>query len=106
MAQTVKHLPTMWETQVQSLGREDPLAKETATHSSILPGKSHGRRNLVGYSPWGGKELDTIKQFHFHFPMVRASCCHCEGPGFSTGLNPGIYQHSKKQKQQPKNTIS
>ena len=32
----VKHLPTMWETQVQSLGREDPLEKEMATHSSIL----------------------------------------------------------------------
>ena len=36
MAQTVKHLPAMWETQVQSLGREDPLEKEMATHSSIL----------------------------------------------------------------------
>ena len=32
----VKCLPTMWETQVQSLGREDPLEKEMATHSSIL----------------------------------------------------------------------
>ena len=36
MAQTVKHLPTMQETQVQSLGREDPLEKEMATYSSIL----------------------------------------------------------------------
>ena len=35
MAQTVKSLPTMWETQVQSLGQEDPLEKEMATHSSI-----------------------------------------------------------------------
>ena len=32
----VKRLPTMWETWVQSLGREDPLEKEMATHSSIL----------------------------------------------------------------------
>ena len=32
----VTHLPTMWETGVQSLGREDPLEKEMATHSSIL----------------------------------------------------------------------
>ena len=31
-----KNLPTMWETQVQSLGQEDPLEKEQATHSSIL----------------------------------------------------------------------
>ena len=39
MAQMVKHLPTMWETQVQSLGREDPLEKEMATHSSSLAWK-------------------------------------------------------------------
>ena len=39
MAQTVKCLPTMWETQVQSLGQEDPLEKEMATHSSILAWK-------------------------------------------------------------------
>ena len=39
MAQTVKHLSTMWETWVQSLGREDLLEKEMATHSSILAWK-------------------------------------------------------------------
>ena len=36
MAQRIKHLPAMWETQVWSLGWEDPLEKEMATHSSIL----------------------------------------------------------------------
>ena len=36
MAQTVKNLPAMWETQVQSLGQEDPLEEEMVTHSSIL----------------------------------------------------------------------
>ena len=36
VAQTVKRLPVTWETQVQSLGREDLLEKEMATHSSIL----------------------------------------------------------------------
>ena len=36
VAQTVKHLPTMWETWVRSLGQEDPLEKEIATHSSTL----------------------------------------------------------------------
>ena len=40
MAQRVKSLSAMRETQVQSLGREDPLEKETATHSSILAWKS------------------------------------------------------------------
>ena len=36
MAQMVKNLPSMWEPQFQSLGQEDPLEKEMATHSSIL----------------------------------------------------------------------
>ena len=36
VAQTVKHLPTMWETWVRSLGQEDPLEKEMANHSSTL----------------------------------------------------------------------
>ena len=33
----------------------------------FLPGKSHGRRKLVGYSPWGCKELDMTERLHFHF---------------------------------------
>ena len=40
VAQRVKRLPAMWETRVRSLGREDPLEKEMATHSSILAWKS------------------------------------------------------------------
>ena len=39
MAQTVKHLPTVWETWVQSLGQEHPLEKKMATHSSTLAWK-------------------------------------------------------------------
>ena len=39
VAQMVKRLPTIWETQVQSLGQEDPLEKEMAAHSSILAWK-------------------------------------------------------------------
>ena len=39
VAQTVKHLPAMWETWVRSLGREDPLEKDMAIHSSILAWK-------------------------------------------------------------------
>ena len=39
VAQTVKRLPAMWETRVQSLGQEDPLEKEMATHSSTLAWK-------------------------------------------------------------------
>ena len=51
----------MQETQVQSLGCEDPLEKEMATHSSILAGKSHGQRSLEGYSPWNCKESDRTE---------------------------------------------
>ena len=71
VAQMVKHLPTMQETRVQSLDREDLLEKEMATHSSILPGKSHGRRSLVGYSPWGHKESDTTEWLHFLFTSIQ-----------------------------------
>ena len=62
MAQTVKRLFTMQETWVPPLGWEDPLLKGIATHSTFLPGESHGQRNLVGYSPWGCRESDTTEQ--------------------------------------------
>ena len=45
--------------QVQSLGGEDPLEEEMATHFRFLPGKLHGQKSLAGYSPWGCKESDT-----------------------------------------------
>ena len=60
----VKHLPTVRETWVQSLGQEDLLEKEMEPTPVFLPGKSHGRRNLVGYSPLGCKESDTTKQLY------------------------------------------
>ena len=67
VAQMIKHLPTMWETQVRSLGQEDPLEKEMATHSSTLAWKIRGWRSLVGHSPWGCKESDMTEQLHFPF---------------------------------------
>ena len=51
MAQVVKNLPAIKETRVPSLGQEDPLEEEMATHSSILAWKTHGKRSLVGYCP-------------------------------------------------------
>ena len=53
LAQSVKNPPTMQEAWGQSLGEEDPLEKEMATHSVFLPGESHRWRSLVGYSPRG-----------------------------------------------------
>ena len=63
----VKHLPAMRETQVRSLGQEDHPEKEMATYSTpvLLPGKSHGWRSLVSYSPWGRKESDMTERLHF-----------------------------------------
>ena len=55
----VKNLPAKQETQVRSLGREDPLEKEMATLSSILAWEISWTENLAGYSLWGCKELDT-----------------------------------------------
>ena len=65
MAQRIKHLPAVRETQVRSLGWEDPLEKEMATHSSILAWRIPWiERSLVGYSPQGRKELDMTEQLH------------------------------------------
>ena len=43
----------------------------------LLPGKSHGRRSLVGCSPWGHEEWDTTERLHFHFSLS----CIGEGNG-------------------------
>ena len=58
VAQRLKCLPEMQETLVRSLGWEDPLEKEMATH---FPGESHGCRRLVGYSSQGPKESDMTE---------------------------------------------
>ena len=48
----VKRLPGMWEIQVQSLGQEDPLEKEMATHSSTLAWKIPWRENPLEGEAW------------------------------------------------------
>ena len=76
MAQTVKSLPAMRETQVRSLGLEDTLEKETATRSKILAWKipwmeEPGRLQSIG-SQRGGHDsvtslsLSVVKTQHFH----------------------------------------
>ena len=65
MTETVKRPPTMWETRVRSLGREDPLEKEMEPTPVFLSGKSHGWRGLVGYCPWDRKESDTTERLHY-----------------------------------------
>ena len=65
VVQRLKHLPAMWETWVQSLGREDPLEKEMATHSSILAWRIPWTEELGGLQSTGCKESDTIERLHF-----------------------------------------
>ena len=61
VAQMVKSLPVIQETRVWSLGQEDALEKEMATHSSILAWEIPWTRSLVDYSPWGHKESDMTE---------------------------------------------
>ena len=61
VAQMVKHLPTMWETRVRSLGWEDPLEEEMATQDSIIAWKIPWTEELHGLHPgchsWKGPDL-------------------------------------------------
>ena len=61
MAHRLKRLPAKWETWVRSLGQEDPLEKETATHSSILAWRIPWKDELGGLQSTGRKELDTTE---------------------------------------------
>ena len=64
----VKRLSTMRETWVRSLGWEDSLEKEMATHSSTLTQKIPWTEEPgAGYCPWGRKEWGTTERLHFHF---------------------------------------
>ena len=74
-AQMVKHLPTMWETRIWSLGWEDPLEKELATHSSILAWKipwteEPGRLESMGSQRVGHDWVTSLslsyKQLHLY----------------------------------------
>ena len=80
MAQTVKHLPTMQETRVLSLGREVPLEKEMATHSNILAWKipwmeEPGRLQSMGSLRVGTRLSDFTFTFHFHALEKEMATC-------------------------------
>ena len=86
MAQTVKRLPTIWETRFQSLGGEDPLEKEMATHSNIFAWKipwteEPGRLQSMGSQRVGHDWAISLSLFtFFHFeghsaaPWVSVVC--------------------------------
>ena len=62
----------MLETQIQTLGREDLLEKEMATHYSILAWKIPWMEEPGSYSPRGCKESETTERVHFHFSLMEA----------------------------------
>ena len=77
VAQTVKHLPTMWETRVQSLGREDLLEKEMLTHSSILAWKipwteKPGRLQSMGSQRVGHDWETSLSLSHTHAAAAKS----------------------------------
>ena len=55
----VKNLPAKQKTQFLSLGWEEPLEEEMATHSHILAWRISWTHSFVGYRPWGRKESDV-----------------------------------------------
>ena len=72
------HLSTFW---MNNIHQENSLTLERRRqwHPTpvLLPGRSHGRRSLVGCSPWGREESDMTKRLHFHFSLS----CIGEGNG-------------------------
>ena len=80
VAQMVKCLPAMWETQVRSLGQEDPLEKGMAIHSSMLAWKIPWTEDPGSYSPWGCKESDMTEWMNTFAPVKQwsAQSKHCK----------------------------
>ena len=78
VAQMVNRLSAMQETQVRSLGWEDPLEKEMAAHSSILAWRIPWMEELGGLQSMGRKESDTTERLHFHFSKQRSACKNWE----------------------------
>ena len=95
MAQWVKNLPAMQEIQegqFQSLGWEDPLQEGMGTHCSVLAGECHGQRSLLGYSPWGCKELN-MTEVTDHKPAFSQADVREQGR-CTEGLTPGLIASS------------
>ena len=89
MAQRLKHLPAMQETWVRSLGREGPLEKEMATHSSILAWRIPWTEELGGLQSTGSQRVDTTEQFHFlsFFPRNGEQMGGYQGQGLGVEQN-------------------
>ena len=75
------HITHLWSCALVSHFRDALISSQQGRqwHLTLvlLPGKSHGWRSLVGYSPWGCEESDTTERLHFHFSLS----CIGEGNG-------------------------
>ena len=78
MAQTVKHLSTMWETGVQSLGWVDPLEKEMAIHSNTIAWKIPWTEEPGRLQSMGSQSETRLSDFIHSFLTVLGLCC-CSG---------------------------
>ena len=102
MAQSAKNLSAMQENWVRSLGQEDPLEKEMATHSSILAWIISWTEKPGGLQSMGSQELDMTEQLHLHFSLscigegngnpLQCSCLENPRTGNSGGL-PSMGSH-------------
>ena len=79
VAQMIRNLPVMWETWVRSLGWEDPLGREWQPTPVFLLGEFPGQKSLVGYSPYGHKELDVTEQLTLllQWAFLQINLCTC-----------------------------
>ena len=75
VAQTVKNLPAMQETQVSSWVRKISWRREWLPTPVFLPGEFHGQKSLAGYSSWSCKELDTIEQLTLSLSSSMVEIC-------------------------------
>ena len=87
VAQMVKNLTAMWETWIWSLGWEDPLEKEMATHSRILAWRIPWTEDLVGYSPWGHKESHPTEWLTHTLHMYNLLHYQYSSPEWYIGYN-------------------
>ena len=76
VAQMVKQLPAMQETGFDPWVRKIPWRRKWQPTPVLLPGKFHGRRSLVGYSPCSCKESDRTERLHLHFDVISKSDSH------------------------------
>ena len=90
----VMNLPAVQSTRVWSLSWEDHWRKEWQPSPIFLPGEFHGQRSLVGYRPWGCKELDTTEWLTLSLFIIQRS------PKWNK-TNKQTKKNNKKQQQKP-----